>query len=1534
MAPLGSATKRKAQGAGSSDRPPQKQATLSFGPPVGLSERPANTAESADGASAYPGDPAGEHSIKWHFCDPNKASRSRPGAAAAPRRPNQQGGSSGDRQVSTVLNLLNRGKQRRQAGGTATPSRAASSTGPGPSESPTLLDCLRRDVSGAMTPVRVPSAKSAASSDAPVDDLLSTILDDIANSTPSDIPEPSRAGASRSGTGPARGAGGQALGLLPKAQALGVLPKPSSDTVPIKSRFGATASAERPPAQKRTSIERPLLLEEALGNARPLAPRVKAAEVNVDVDPAGAARVPIKSVPSAPSSLAVADAAPLDTYPAHLAGALVLEVRGDHDGVWLTLDPDRALGPLPAGSSARPGLHVRLTDEWAATPARAGDRVHLIGLLRGCGCEGTLHQACGSLSRWCGALLVLRPETLVTGTQIASSCSCARKSVLSRMRKGGMEASAQMVLGSMKHELLEHILAQRQAADAAAAALAAGRGVGAPPLAAALAASAASAGAASAGAAPPSGRAGRDALVRSVIRRHLPELLALAHDDRSAASELRSAYDAMAGWVRDFLPLAAQAGQPSGPPAVATRPLRAGETVKLDEHGGQLRRAMAGFDGFDGEAGASVGAPPDKLPDKLRIIGVAATEFSLTSFPYGLKGNIDAVVEAELVRADGSVAAAMAVPLELKTGKHTPAALTDHQAQLLVYTLLMAEHNAAHVPVGVLFYSQFASADRRGASAVHADPTLLESLVIQRNLIVGGCAPHAIEEDRMPPMIRDERTCGYCFERQHCSVAHAALEAGTPETSGVPELFLKDVGHLSLPHLDYARRWLAMVDIEQRASERHQALKFTSGVAESEQAGTTLAHMELCAVEEFEPPAATSELDSEVPEIARKLLHRFRLASHGRLETKLGPGDLVSVSSMATAEGGGARARWMLASGIVKAVDAFQVAVLLPTRLTAVARGQLLRVDKEDIMSGFGTCRNNILALLTPRLRDDRLTPLPLLGLVVDLLPPRFVDADTGLAGLDVDAKRQLGELNVDQREAVMRVLCAQDYALILGMPGTGKTTVIAAAVRALVAQKKTVLLSAYTHSALDNVLLKLVELGVPLLRLGAAQGRVDPRLAPHCIERLLERAGTTAELAALLSDKLVVATTSLSLGHVLLQKLKFDVCIIDEAGQVTEPVCIGPMRCAERFVLVGDHYQLPPLVTEERAADLGLGVSLFSRLCEAHPHAVSRLRLQYRMSADIMTISNELIYSGQLRCGSQAVANATLNLPRLARARGDLRAARASADAAHWAAATAWAASGPGGAAQERGLGRQAEWLERALLPHHRVIFLDTDGAPAPEMRVATSRGNVYNPAEAALTAQLLAWFAAAGVPPEQMAYLSPYRAQLKEIRAALPPSLAAVEALTVDKAQGRDFECMVLSMVRSNEVAAIGSLLSDWRRLNVAFSRAKRKLVVVGSRSTLRHSPLLASFLEIVDRRGWCLELPPHAPQLYAMPPHEPAQGPPAASPGAGLHASKRVPSVSESRPITANLVHEAYQQAPALVRAAVGGTSAAARGLQSDW
>jgi DNA replication ATP-dependent helicase Dna2 len=244
------------------------------------------------------------------------------------------------------------------------------------------------------------------------------------------------------------------------------------------------------------------------------------------------------------------------------------------------------------------------------------------------------------------------------------------------------------------------------------------------------------------------------------------------------------------------------------------------------------------------------------------------------------------------------------------------------------------------------------------------------------------------------------------------------------------------------------------------------------------------------------------------------------------------------------------------------------------------------RIDKDELQAGMGRIRDNLAQLFYATGDEKRRR------LIVDLERPVF-DKDYKLSA----SEREKTNLNEDQLKAVNKVLTAQDYALILGMPGTGKTTTIGQVIKALTDRGKTVLLTSYTHSAVDNILLKIKDLDINILRLGNPDKvswqifrtgygmihsptpiQIMPSLA-HLTLAGKETATSIAELERRYFAPQVVATTALSIDHPLFLRRKFDYCIVDEASQITLPTCLGPLRFADTFVLVGDHNQLPPLV-------------------------------------------------------------------------------------------------------------------------------------------------------------------------------------------------------------------------------------------------------------------------------------------------------------------------------------------------------------------
>jgi len=436
----------------------------------------------------------------------------------------------------------------------------------------------------------------------------------------------------------------------------------------------------------------------------------------------------------------------------------------------------------------------------------------------------------------------------------------------------------------------------------------------------------------------------------------------------------------------------------------------------------------------------------------------------------------------------------------------------------------------------------------------------------------------------------------------------------------------------------------------------------------------------------------------------------------------------------------------------------------------------------------FATMRENLVRLfvgpaMNHAFAGKGLNLLPSSGdeqrrrLVVKLQPPHFADCqgESVLPSalfrsprLDVlpgcsppELIEEYEQLNPDQREAVVKVITAQDYALLRGMPGTGKTATIAFVVRALVCRGARVLITSYTHSAVDNLLLKLRGKAVPFLRVGRSAS-VHPDLHDSLLDVENDNGDSMPTVSALqtrLRSTRVLASTCLGMRHPIFAREAFDFCIVDEAGQICQLTCLGPLRAARVFVLVGDDNQLPPLVNSPEAQKGGMEESLFRRLANAHPDAVQRLSYQYRMNEDIMNVCNELIYQNQLKCGNDLVASSSLELPtpeRLELLRGD------NMDGVELPPSTGW--------------------LEDVLSPPRRVVFLDTDSVRKGGEK--ESLANLTNPTEIRLVCQLVTGLVLAGIRPRSIAVLSPLRSQNMLLRRELS-HVRGVEVNTVDKMQ-----------------------------------------------------------------------------------------------------------------------------------------------------
>ncbi|KAJ7044139.1 Dna2-domain-containing protein [Mycena alexandri] len=803
-----------------------------------------------------------------------------------------------------------------------------------------------------------------------------------------------------------------------------------------------------------------------------------------------------------------------------------------------------------------------------------------------------------------------------------------------------------------------------------------------------------------------------------------------------------------------------------------------------------------------------------KESSRLAISQLLDIEEDIWSPVWGLKGKIDATVLAVIADLESPTAKAVVTsgpkPFEIKTGR--PVAGLEHRAQTMLYTLLTEERYGAEVSSGLLFYTQSEEVVR-----VPAARNDIKGLIGARNEMAvymarrmqkkdyrkgGGEAkvPEAAEPF-LPRTIDDERTCKRCFSLDTCMLYRKAVENVVDTDSPIADIYDLKTGHITPAQAAFFKQWEALLSLEEQDAVRFKKELWTMGAAERETKGRCFSSMLLDASFSPDPTTLkTSKIHSFTYQLTRSASAPSLLNGH------ISVGDPITVSVepnlLALARG---FVLDLTPSSVVVGVDHELSLETIATRLSrfrgsgvGAPSAPIFRVDKDELYGGMGRMRDNLAHLFYADGDARRLE------LVVDLKAPVFAEESAPPAHLG----RHFEHLNANQQDAMRKVLAAQDYAMILGMPGTGKTTVIAAIIKVLVALGKTVLLTSYTHSAVDTILLKLkdkVDFGI--LRIGNVDkaryiflnaGGVHPEIQQFTLAA--RRTPTTVEqLEQQIMSPPVVATTCLS-------------------------------------------------VRNHDARKGGLDVSLFRRLSDAHPQAVVNMAHQYRMNEDIMTLSNRLVYGDRLRCGSEAVARQSLVLPD----RGFLQNMHV------------------GKACHSDGC-----WIDRLMAESCKAVFVDTDAVPALDSRVGDL---VQNEVEANLVYQVTETLLRSGVPAEQIGIISVYRQQLK-LLGHLLAERKGIEILTADRSQGRDKECIIISMVRSNDTGYVGDLIKDWRRMNVSFTRARSKLIIFGSRRTLQSAPLLQEFFELVESKGWIVRLPPKADVMH-----------PALSIGAVLHAPKR--------------------------------------------
>ena len=455
--------------------------------------------------------------------------------------------------------------------------------------------------------------------------------------------------------------------------------------------------------------------------------------------------------------------------------------------------------------------------------------------------------------------------------------------------------------------------------------------------------------------------------------------------------------------------------------------------------------------------------------------------------------------------------------------------------------------------------------------------------------------------------------------------------------------------------------------------------------------------------------------------------------------------------------------------------------------------------------------------------------------------------------------------LNKTQEEAVNKVLRAKDVAIVHGPPGTGKTTTLVEAIYETLRRENQVLVCAQSNMAVDWISEKLVDRGVPVLRIGNPS-RVNDKMLSFTYERRFEAhpdyellwaiRKAIRELRAhrkrgdekyhqkmerlrdraneleirinqqLFGEARVIACTLVGSANRLLDGQKFGTIFIDEAAQALEAACWIPIRRCSRVVLAGDHCQLPPTVKSIAALKAGLGKTLMERIVENKPEVVTLLQVQYRMNEEIMRFSSDWFYGNRVESAPEVKYRSILDLD----------------------VPMEW-----------KTLPQPLPEWRGADTPSQDVQ--DVQGNDLPPFREGLGEGLSYiNKAEAQLTLQTLQdYFERIGktrILNERLdvGVISPYRAQVQYMRSLLKkqeyfkPFRSLISINTVDGFQGQERDIILISLVRSNDEGQIG-FLRDLRRMNVAITRARMKLIILGDVQTMTRHPFYRKLYEYVQ-------------------------------------------------------------------------------------
>lgn len=876
---------------------------------------------------------------------------------------------------------------------------------------------------------------------------------------------------------------------------------------------------------------------------------------------------------------------------------------------------------------------------------------------------------------------------------------------------------------------------------------------------------------------------------------------------------------------------------------------------------------------------------------------VLNVEENIWSTRFGLKGKIDltalclvptSALKKTIPPCDSVLSSV--VPIELKTGQ--PTYSVEHKGQVLLYLLMLFDrYGPLHKFVrdgaiqtgrfGWLVYLNDAQASVFTASnsgLIEPKVSEFRSLIQTRNRIAShlmrvtgaslGVSPHGTSPNlpwkpELPAPTKRLHICQMCPVQLACSLLSTRTDSmkndcssksnnAAAEITSVSELLTTKKDHLTVEQVTFFLHWSHLCLLELADMDRLENV--VRGIATCRSSGNSTGH-------EARPIAGSLRVvHSGKGSVNGQWITLFAPSADAKSTPRTSefdptPGDFVVVSSHDCKHVGVTIGTILSPEAVVDTpvstwpqLQSTRNPILLSTEGPLPKWISSFRLDRYVTSKVIQLNLSNLTSLM----EDSELSAY-LRRLIIDRTTPTFSNTLSKCTVQNIRAV--LKPMNMDQRTAILRVLMANDYVLIQGYPGTGKTQTLTALLKVLILLGRKILVVAHTHSAVDNLLGRLIRSGEKrVMRLGSAD-RVRSDLMNFCFENLLTSStlGPAPEdpvdrCQRLVDEAVVVGCSALAASggresrHAALCRAQFDTVLIDEATQLLLPTAIGSLFCLRpkptasgaRFVLVGDSYQLPPLVQSARARAAGFECSLFSYLLDQKDHCamdgkimsapsiglsatknpvIVELTLQYRMNRPILLLSNELTYAHAIRPADTKISEASLV---------DILIPDVSATTHSWA---------------KRICSSDIS---------DSVLFLDTHLWNICSL-------HLQNRTEAKLVVWILSRLFRLGLKAPDVGVIAPHRKQVSLIRELLvSPSnwteeLRSVEVNTVDQFQGRDKRLIVLSLTTCPRAAVSEGfshkdgrstgklgLLDNLPRLTVALTRAKHKLILVGCSGT----------------------------------------------------------------------------------------------------